>query len=94
MSEFSTDATNRLQAGVEHILDMITTATRQLHEAQATQRSLVETVNEKNQEIVDLQNKLEDQENKFKQETETREFLAVELNKAEGELLYFMIWGA
>lgn len=86
------DSGNRLQAAVDNLLDLITTTTRQLHDAQATQRDLAKTLDTRTDELDQLQQKLEDADQRLKDETEAREYLAVELNKAESRNSSDMLW--
>ncbi len=80
-----TDAGNRVQSAVEKLLEMMATSTTQLREAQASQSELVETLRERGEQLEELTARADAVETQLKHEQETREFLAVELNKAEGK---------
>ena len=82
-----TDSSNRLQAAIDNLLDLVAMTTRQLQEAQETQRGLAETVEARNAEMETLTAKVDELDQHLKDETEARQFLAVELNKAEGQAL-------
>ena len=72
---------------------MMADTTRQLHQSQQTQRELVATLAEKSAAYEDVEQKREDLDGHLKQETEAKEYLAVELNKAEGRGLTFDLCG-
>ena len=64
---------------------MIVTTTRQLHEAQATQRTLLSNLESKTVELANITAKTEELKQQLKDESEAKNYLAVELNKAEGK---------
>ena len=73
-----------MQSAVEKLLEMMATSTTQLRNVQANQNELVDTLSGRTQEVESLTSRFEDQERRLKQEQEAREYLALELNKAEG----------
>ena len=80
----STDAGNRVQSAVEKLLEMMAASTAQLRDVQTNQNELVDTLSGRTQEAETLTNRCDDLERRLKQEQEAREYLALELNKAEG----------
>ena len=85
LSTSSLDAANRLQAAVEHLLEIVATAMRQLAEVQASQRELVVAMETTQAEAKQLEASNAELEQRMREETEARQYLALELNKAEGE---------
>lgn len=63
------------------------TTTRQLHDAQSTQRDLVSSLTSRSEEAQSLALQNEDMKLRLKEASEAKEFLAVELNKAEGKMI-------
>ena len=66
-------------------------STQQLQEAQDSQSELLGKVSEQTAETRALCTRIEDLESQLKQETEAREYLAIELNKAEGRKHYELV---
>ena len=75
-----------MQSAVEKLMEMMATSTTQLCDAQASQNELVDTLSTRTGELEALSNRCEDLERRLKQEQEAREYLALELNKAEGNV--------
>ncbi len=82
---FVSDAGNRVQSAVERLLEMMATSTTQLRDMQNNQNELAETLSDRAAQVEVLSARCDDLERRLKQEQETREYLAVELNKAEGK---------
>ncbi|KAK3109089.1 hypothetical protein FSP39_022737 [Pinctada imbricata] len=82
--EILSDASNRLQNSVSRLLDMIEDTTSQLHDTKRTQRELVTSVSSGHQESVHMTTKIQDLEERLQEEVEAKEYLAMELHKAEG----------
>ena len=55
-------------------------------QGQQTQRELLEQFNQRSSSLEEVTEKADDLEGRLKQEAEAKEFLALELNKAEGKL--------
>ena len=73
-----------MQFAVERLLDMVVDTTDQLHESHSIQQELAETLNMRSQEVEAVKQRVEELEHRLQDETSAREYLAVELNKAEG----------
>ena len=69
---------------MERLLDMVSDTTRQLQTSQQTQRELQARVADTQAALDKATEKCDDVEAHLKQETEAKEYLTVELNKAEG----------
>ena len=76
---------------MERLLDMISDTTRQLNAAQQTQRDLLASMAEVKAARDTANERCDDLEAHLKQETEAKEYLTVELNKAEGTLVCLRI---
>ena len=79
------DSSSRLHQSVERVLDLLADTTRQLTDVQRSQRDLVAAVEHNTAENEELRQRVEELEAQLAQETEAKEYLAVELNKAEGK---------
>ncbi|XP_061193837.1 golgin subfamily B member 1-like [Saccostrea echinata] len=82
--ELLTDASNRLQSSVSRLLDMIEDTTHQLYDTKRTQHELVTTVSSEQQESLSISTRCEELEERLREEVEAKEYLAMELHKAEG----------
>lgn len=80
----SIDASHRLQISVSRLLEMIEETTNQLLEARNTQHQLVDHVNIKEEDSNQMNNQVQDLQEQLRQEIKAKEYLAVELHKAEG----------
>ena len=81
------DARGRLQNAVSRLLEMIERTTQQLLEAKATQSDLLETMATRTRDNDELTARLHDLEEQVRQEVAAKEYLGLELHKAEGEFL-------
>lgn len=81
----SSDAGNRLQSSVERLLDMITETSQQLHETQKRNEGMALQASSDEEELRSLRQRFEEMDDRLRQEVEAKEYLAVELSKAEGE---------
>ena len=81
---FVTDASSRLHAAVERLLDIVLDTSEQLHDAQQTQRHLADTLEQRSAETATLQERCEEMEERLEEEGQAKELLATELNTAEG----------
>ncbi|XP_078321602.1 uncharacterized protein LOC111112099 isoform X12 [Crassostrea virginica] len=82
--ELLTDASNRLQGSVSRLLDMIEDTTQQLYDTKRTQHDLVTTVSSEQQGSISTTTRCEELEERLREEVEAKEYLAMELHKAEG----------
>lgn len=82
--ELLRDASHRLQNSVSRLLEMIEETTNQLLEARNTQHELVDHVNIKEEDSNQMNNQVQDLQEQLRQEIKAKEYLAVELHKAEG----------
>ncbi|XP_070212349.1 A-kinase anchor protein 9-like isoform X3 [Littorina saxatilis] len=82
--EIVSDARGRLQNAVTRLLEMIERTTQQLMEAKATQSDLLENMAARSRENDDLAARLRDLEEQVRQEVAAKEYLGLELHKAEG----------
>ncbi|XP_033761449.1 nucleoprotein TPR-like isoform X2 [Pecten maximus] len=82
--ELLTDASQRLQGSVTRLLDMIEDTTHQLTDARQTQHDLVSTLSSGQQESQTLESRCQEMEDRLREQVEAKEFLALELHKAEG----------
>ncbi|XP_052683302.1 A-kinase anchor protein 9-like isoform X12 [Crassostrea angulata] len=82
--ELLTDASNRLQGSVSRLLDMIEDTTHQLYDSKRTQHDLVTSVSSGQQESLSVSTRCEELEERLREEVEAKEYLAMELHKAEG----------
>nr|XP_022305127.1 A-kinase anchor protein 9-like isoform X11 [Crassostrea virginica] len=82
--ELLTDASNRLQGSVSRLLDMIEDTTQQLYDTKRTQHDLVTTVSSEQQGSISMTTRCEELEERLREEVEAKEYLAMELHKAEG----------
>lgn len=82
--EIVTDARGRLHTAVTRLLEMIERTTQQLLEAKATQTDLLETLAARSRDNDDLEARLHDLEEQVRQEVSAKEYLGLELHKAEG----------
>ncbi|XP_071157946.1 A-kinase anchor protein 9-like isoform X3 [Mytilus edulis] len=82
--ELLRDASHRLQNSVSRLLEMIEETTNQLLEARNTQHQLVDHVNIKEEDSNQMNNQVQDLQEQLRQEIKAKEYLAVELHKAEG----------
>ncbi|XP_060082601.1 A-kinase anchor protein 9-like [Ylistrum balloti] len=82
--ELLTDASQRLQGSVTRLLDMIEDTTHQLTDARRTQHDLVSTLSSGQQESQSLESRCQEMEDRLREQVEAKEFLALELHKAEG----------
>lgn len=80
----TTDSGSRLHTAVDNLLEMISDTSQQLQEAQRTQRELVQALTQRGEEKEVLESRCEDLESRLKAEIEAKEYLGMELNKAEG----------
>lgn len=87
---FLPDARGRLQNAVTRLLEMIERTTQQLLEAKATQTDLLETMATRTQDNDELAARLHDLEEQVRQEVAAKEYLGLELHKAEGEFVIFL----
>ena len=81
-----TDASQRLQGSVTRLLDMIEDTTKQLVDSKRIQTDLVTSVSSGQQESQTLGTRCQDMEDRLREEVEAKEYLALELHKAEGKL--------
>ena len=81
------DARGRLQNAVSRLLEMIERTTQQLLEAKGTQSDLLETMATRTRDNDELTARLRDLEEQVRQEVAAKEYLGLELHKAEGEFL-------
>ncbi|XP_062618609.1 A-kinase anchor protein 9-like isoform X2 [Saccostrea cucullata] len=82
--EYTYDASNRLQSSVSRLLDMIEDTTHQLYDTKRTQHELVTTVSSGQQESLSISTRCDELEERLREEVEAKEYLAMELHKAEG----------
>ncbi|XP_041366390.1 A-kinase anchor protein 9-like isoform X3 [Gigantopelta aegis] len=87
--EIVTDSRLRLQESVNKLLDMIEQSTQQLHETKRTQQELVEALAARSDELEAQQQRNEELEDRLGSEVNAKEYLALELSKAEGLLSGF-----
>lgn len=80
----SLDASHRLQNSVSRLLDMIEETTSQLLEARTTQHELVDHVNIRDEDSNQMNNQVQELQDQLREEITAKEYLAVELHKAEG----------
>ena len=66
-------------------MEMMATSTLQLRDVASNQNELAESLTERSAQVEILSARSEDLERRLKQEQEAREYLALELNKAEGK---------
>ena len=78
------DTAQRLNSIVDRVLDQISDARRDLNSAQQTQKDLLAKLSETVTSRDELSQKCDDLQAHLSQESEAKEYLAVELNKAEG----------
>ncbi|XP_062618608.1 A-kinase anchor protein 9-like isoform X1 [Saccostrea cucullata] len=78
------NASNRLQSSVSRLLDMIEDTTHQLYDTKRTQHELVTTVSSGQQESLSISTRCDELEERLREEVEAKEYLAMELHKAEG----------
>ena len=83
-----TDASSRLHAAVERLLDIVLDTSEQLHDAQQTQRHLVDTLEERTAETATMHERCDEMEERLEEEGRAKELLATELNTAEGGGMY------
>ena len=80
----SIDASHRLQNSVSRLLEMIEETTNQLLEARTAQHELVDHVNFREQDSNQMSNQVQELQDQLREEIQAKEYLAVELHKAEG----------
>lgn len=85
----SIDASQRLQGSVSRLLEMIEETTNQLLEARNTQHQLVDHVTIREQDSNQMTSQVQELQDQLREEIQAKEYLAVELHKAEGLLLLF-----
>ena len=68
---------------------MMATSTIQLRDVASNQNELASSLTERSAQVEILSARSEDLERRLKQEQEAREYLAVELNKAEGNVKHY-----
>ncbi len=78
------DSGQRMQISVQRLLDMIVDQTQQLQDSQSTQRNLATMLETRVQEVQEMTGRVEDLELRLRSEVEGKDYLARELNKAEG----------
>ncbi len=74
---------------MEKLLEMMATSTIQLRDVASNQNELASSLTERSAQVEILSARSEDLERRLKQEQEAREYLAVELNKAEGNFKHY-----
>lgn len=67
-----------------HLLDMIEETTNQLLDTRHTHAEMMETLEGKGHDLEQLSSRCSDLEERLKEEVERKDFLALELHKAEG----------
>ncbi|KAL8567867.1 hypothetical protein ACOMHN_058989 [Nucella lapillus] len=82
--EIVSDARGRLQTAVSRLLEMIERTMQQLVEARNTQTDLLDTMATRARDSDDLAARLKDLEEQVRQEVAAKEYLGLELHKAEG----------
>lgn len=79
------DSYNRLQRAVEQLLSRVEEYGKQLHKAHCTQSELLTTVQQHGETVEELAARCKELDELLKQETQAKEFLSLELYKAEGK---------
>ena len=69
---------------MSRLLDMIEDTTQQLYDTKRTQHDLVTTVSSEQQGSISMTTRCEELEERLREEVEAKEYLAMELHKAEG----------
>lgn len=78
------DSSSRLRSSVTHLLDMIEETTNQLLDTRQSQAELMETLEGKGHDLDQMTSRCNDLEERLKEEVERKDYLALELHKAEG----------
>ncbi|KAL3832339.1 hypothetical protein ACJMK2_023991, partial [Sinanodonta woodiana] len=82
--ELIIDAGKRLQSSVTHLLEMWGRSTAQLFETHTTQVGLLNDAEENRNDAEQLRVRCDDLEERLRDEVEAKDYLAMELHKAEG----------
>ncbi|KAL4221886.1 A-kinase anchor protein 9 [Mactra antiquata] len=82
--ELLIDSGSRLRTSVNHLLDMIEESTNQLIENRHTHSEMLDAIEGKGHDFEHLTSRCSDLEERLKEEVERKDFLVLELNKAEG----------
>ena len=82
--EFFVDSGSRLRSSVNHLLEVMEETTSQLLETRQSQSDAMDTLEGKGQDVEQLTSRCNDLEERLKEEVERKDFLALELHKAEG----------
>lgn len=84
----SSDSGSRLRNSVTHLLDMIEETTNQLLDGRTAQADMVDTIQVKGHDLEAVKAHCSDLEERLKEEVSRKDFLALELHKAEGRVEY------
>ncbi|KAL5007012.1 hypothetical protein ScPMuIL_015818 [Solemya velum] len=82
--ELLADAGTRVQSSVSRLLGMIDDTTTQLVEAKSVHQELLDSLATRTQESEQLTSRCQDLEERLKEAVDAKEYLALELHKAEG----------
>lgn len=81
------DSGSRLRTSVSHLLDMIEESTNQLIETRQTHSEMLDAIEGKGHDFEHLTSRCSDLEERLREEVERKDFLALELHKAEGKFM-------
>ncbi|XP_055874184.1 A-kinase anchor protein 9-like isoform X4 [Biomphalaria glabrata] len=82
--EILSDARGRLQTSISQLLELMERSCLQLQEAKSTQQDLLEALAARSREVDSLNNKCLELNSQISAEIEAKEYLGLELHKAEG----------
>ncbi|KAH9499237.1 hypothetical protein Btru_004500 [Bulinus truncatus] len=82
--EILSDARSRLQTSISQLLELMERSCLQLQEAKSTQNDLLEALSARAREMESLNNKCQELNSQISSEIEAKEYLGLELHKAEG----------
>ncbi|WAQ94540.1 PCNT-like protein [Mya arenaria] len=82
--ELLIDSGSRLRTSVTHLLEVLEETTSQLLDTRSTQAQLADTVEGTGHDLSSLMARCADLEDRLREEVERKDFLALELHKAEG----------
>ena len=76
---------------MNHLLDMVEETTNQLLDTKQTQGDVVATLEGRGHDLEQITSRCSDLEERLREEVERKDFLALELHKAEGEIHNFIL---
>ena len=84
------DSGSRLQSSVAKLVEMIEETTNQLLDTRQTQAEMMVTLDSRGHDLDQLTSRCTDLEQRLREAVEQKDFLALELHKAEGKMFEFI----